>query len=129
MNKKSYFFKVSSLICLLILANLVTGCGCLRLKSSLVEFHIYNQTNQVIYVYIDMETFLDDVEPGEKTVWESVGWLSEYEFIAKDEEGLVLYSLLYRSTEIKGKKIIDVYFPPEDEKYDVTPTKYKFFYD
>jgi hypothetical protein len=80
----------------------------------LVEFNIHNNSNQILYIYIDKETFLDEVSPGEDTVWTIDRIYSDYELIAKDADGNVLYIADYTRSDIHNKYEIDVYFPPKE---------------
>ena len=97
----------------LVLVILLSGCSC---WTNLIDFKIYNNTNQNLHIYIDGETLLDDISPGEQTVWTTDRIYSDYEIIAKDDNGTILYIAQYSLDSIRGKTELDVYFPPNKDE-------------
>lgn len=106
---RSWYGLVIILI-MLILPVFLPGCSC---WTNLVDFKIHNNTNETLYIYLDMETYFDEVSPGKEIIWTIDRIYSDYEIIAKDSDDNVLYIANYDLQDIRRKKELNVYFPPK----------------
>lgn len=93
---------------------IMLSCVILSACEPIINIWIYNQTHQLLYIYVDdNDTFLAAVSSGEETIWKIESIQPTYKIIAKDDHDNILYTANYTREDFSGKKTFDVYFPPQ----------------
>jgi hypothetical protein len=107
MEKHFFKFKcVISIFCLLLL----TLTGCPLWGSPGFDFTIENQTEQVLYVSVNLGSS-DEVKPGESITENLLRDTGKYNIVAKNTKGDIVFSKEYTLQELedlKNKVIIKV---------------------